>query len=259
MAKLFQKGLILIFVTTALVGCQKASQTPTSDLAVEPGPPRLEQPAPEPESALFVLHRWREEDSLSFLALYYADDSKAAELIRTANPQLSFTGRLPPGTSVWIPAEIIIPQVRQAHRLIRRDEETADLTAGEMEKGLWHHVAALETLELIASFYTGSEKNAVIILAANPELEPTDRLEAGSRIFIPSRLILPGIRSQIRLETRRRPVLSSGQTPLIASPELVEENLAPTKPAGRRKAEAPAQDEELIQGRDKPSSKLKTQ
>ncbi|MBW2617773.1 MAG: hypothetical protein JRC92_02720 [Deltaproteobacteria bacterium] len=196
MAKLFQKALILVLATTALAGCHKASQTPASGPAVEPGPPRLEEPAPEPESALFVPPRGREKNA-------------------------------------------------------------ADLSAGEMEKGLWHHVAALETLELIASFYTGNEKNAVIILAANPELEPTDRLEAGSRIFIPARLILPGIRSQLRLETRRRPVPSSGQAPLIASPELVEEDLAPTKPAGQGKTEAPAQDEEIIQRRDKPSSKLK--
>jgi len=126
-----------------------------------------------------------------------------------------------------------------------------------MEKGLWHHVAGRETLELIASFYTGSEKNAVIILAANPELEPTDRLEAGSRIFIPARLILPGIRPQLRLEERRRPVPSSGQAPLIASPDLVEEDLVPSNPTGQRKTEAPAQDEGIIQRRDKPSSKLK--
>lgn len=188
----------------------------------------------------YAVHEWKKSDSLSFLAMYYADDPAAAAEIEKANPNLSFTGRLPEGTQVWIPEYVILPSLRQRVHLIGKSEFSPTYPAGapipdppKIESGLVYKVSAGETINQLARFYTGKESNAAGIVAANPGLDPVLPLKPGQEVFIPANLIDPRIRSRVNITTRevRRPDESGRTEPAsILKPAggLSEETLAPT-------------------------------
>jgi len=207
--------LILLLAVPALLGlsgCQKRAV----------GPPGTQAQA-RPKGPLFVLHRWKGDDSLSFLALYYAGREEAAREIQAANPGLTFSGRLPVGRAVWIPEEILLPKLRQQLPLVERQAEEGLPPA--KERGVLHRIAQGERLEIIALFYTGRRESLPEILAANPDLDPHRPLRVGQEIFVPESLILPSLKP--RLTLIERPAVERRETEPAPPPppKLKEENL----------------------------------
>lgn len=229
--------IILAIMVAATTGCSTGANPP----------PPVNYPhayekvsGREDSGERYAVHEWKKSDSLSFLAMYYADDPAAAAEIEKANPNLSFTGRLPEGTQVWIPEYIILPSLRQRVHLIGKSEFSPTYPAGapipdppKIESGLVYKISAGETINQLARFYTGNESNAAGIVAANPGLDPALPLKPGQEVFIPAHLIDPRIRSRVNITTRevRRPDASGRPEPasvLKPAAGLSEETLAPT-------------------------------
>ncbi len=107
--------VVLVLALILPVGCKKEVRWYGQE------PPEKVEPA-KPKGPLFVRHVWKSDDSLSFLALYYAGRAEAAKEIEAANPDLSFTGALPVGTVVWIPERVVLPEMKRAFPPVPRPE-----------------------------------------------------------------------------------------------------------------------------------------
>lgn len=146
---------------------------------------------PASGESLFVRHRWKEDDSLSFLSIFYAGNLDAQQAIEAANPQIKFTGRLPQGTPVWIPEKVIKPELKPDFKLVRRPSPEAIAAAtSPAQKGVYHVVEGEETLPMISAFYTGEARNAAKLALANPGLDPGSVLPVGQKVFVPEKLVL---------------------------------------------------------------------
>lgn len=115
----FALAALLLVALATLIGCVPEKQAVTTNKGLIEAQPA--QPATS-RGLQYAVHRWKPDDSLTFLALYYADDKAAGETIRAANPDLDLSGRVASGTEVLIPAGIIIPQVRRSVKIVRRAE-----------------------------------------------------------------------------------------------------------------------------------------
>lgn len=105
--------------------------------------PQAAKPAPaKPSGPLFVRHVWKADDSLSFLALYYADRPEAAADIQKANPDISFSRALPPGTVIWIPARLLTPQAKETFPLVARPADDSPPRAADKPKAAESAAAA---------------------------------------------------------------------------------------------------------------------
>ncbi|MBW1714033.1 MAG: LysM peptidoglycan-binding domain-containing protein, partial [Deltaproteobacteria bacterium] len=203
--------LLVLMAMAALLsagGCRKQAVHYESrrSAQVSPQPAQVSpQPAQTGQGPLYVLHRWKKDDTLSFLALFYAGHLAAQKEIEAANPDLKFVGRLPQGTPIWIPAEVVLPEVRHNFQLVERTDQPELLPATPLERGVVHQVRSDESLRVIAAFYTGDPENAGKIAAANPGLDPAQATRPGQEIFIPAELILKDLRSRLTFSSRPRP------------------------------------------------------
>jgi|GEM_PF-3510786 len=245
-------GLVLVLVLAVGGGCAKkqvlySKAEPTGEAVnavktVVPSPSQQGQPETKAEvqppgsksdGPLFVLHRWKEDDSLSFLSIYYTGKLDHQKTIEEANPELSFGGRLPPGTPVWIPAEIIRPEVINNFQPIARTEKADELPPTPLDRGVMHQVKGRETMAMIAAFYTGQAQMAPNIAAANPDLDPQEVLNKGTKVFVPSSLILNELKPRLTFVDRPRPEGAAPPPPALGGgTKLGEEDLAPTQGQG---------------------------
>lgn len=102
-------------------------------------PPMAASQKQAPQGPVFAVHHWRADDSLLFLALYYADDESALNAIEQANPWLDFESEMAPGTVVWIPKTILIPRLSKTLPLKPKPEslknvDTAAYKTGDLVK-----------------------------------------------------------------------------------------------------------------------------
>ena len=212
----------------------------------------VRSPTPKPDGPLYVLHRWKEDDSLSFLSIYYTGKLDNQKAIEEANPDLVFGGRLPPGTPVWIPAEIIRPEVKSNFQPIAKTDRAEELPPTPLDRGVMHLVKGRETMAMIAAFYSGQAKMAPKIAAANPDLDPQGALAKGTKVFVPSSLILSELMPRLTFVNRPRPKGAAAPPPALGTgTKLGEEDLTPTKGQGAQVKAAAGRPAKPAPGPDK--------
>ncbi len=178
------------------------------------------------EGPLYILHRWKEDDSLSFLAIYYAGRLEYQEDIEEANPELTFTGRLPAGTPVWIPEKIVRPEVKKSFTLVPKSSQVAQSAGSPLDRGVIHKTEGRETLSMIAAFYTGSAKNAEKVARYNPGIASDQVLSPGQEVFIPAGMVLKDLRGDLVFVNRPRPQgLPAFESSAVGESNLGEEDL----------------------------------
>ena len=135
----------------------------------------------------YILHRWKEDDSLSFLAIYYTGKLEYQDEIEAANPELTFSGRLPSGTPVWIPENIVRPEVKKNFTPVTKGGSPEDLPDSPLDRGVIHKAEGEESLSMIAAFYTGDAGNAEKLALYNPGITPGQVLTPGTGGLYPGR------------------------------------------------------------------------
>ena len=224
-------GLAVAFL--AVAGCAKNQVQYSSDLSVGQAddkiklrpPAKSGEPAPG-EGPLYILHRWKEDDSLSFLAIYYAGRLEYQEDIEKANPELTFSGRLPAGTPVWIPEKIVRPEIKKSFTPVPKNSSTAQSGDSPLDRGVIHKTEGQETLSMIAAFYTGSARNAEKVALYNPGIAVDQALTPGQEVFIPAGMILKDLQNDLVFVNRPRPEgLPAFESSAVGRSGLGEEDL----------------------------------
>ena len=222
-------GLVISVLVVA--GCAKEEIMYSSKMSVGRAGEELKIPstaskAQPQDDSLYVLHRWKEDDSLSFLAIYYTGKLEYQKDIEEANPDLSFGGRLPAGTQVWIPAGIVRPEVKKSFTPVTKGGRPEAPPDSPLDRGVIHTAEGQETLSMVAAFYTGNAGNAQELVQYNPGLAPDAILSPGQEVFIPVGMVMKDLQPDLVLVSRPRPQGASGVgSAPVAESTLGEEDI----------------------------------
>ena len=158
--------------------------------------------------------RWSGE-SLSLIARWYTGSSGNWRKLAKANPRLN-PNRIKKGNVIMIPPA-----------LLKTKEPLPQKVAAKYTANYFAHTVKQdgEKMEMIAGWYTGNAANWKVIARANPKINP-NRLKAGNKIFIPSKLL-----------KTRQPISKSLSAPTAETPK--------PKPTAAEKEITPVEEEEI--------------
>jgi len=128
---------------------------------------------------VYFIHKsqWSWE-TLPFVAEWYTGDSKNWRKIAELNPRVN-------PQKIVVGSKIVIPV-----KLLETREPLPKNYTGKYRKSYYQHTVRWsgESLSLIASWYTGTQKNWRKLAAVNPHLNPT-RIAVGNVILIPTAML----------------------------------------------------------------------